>query len=283
MVVYNCEACIFSTEIKQHYKRHLTTNKHLLTQKVNPKSTLGKPEVNPKGKKGKDITTETSDVITVQTKHVCKYCGNLFSCKQSMYRHIKYTCHKNKDEDLKELVRLLNIKLERQGKQIESQARQIEKLMGKLEINGSFNTTNIQNITLLSYKDTDTSHIKDIDYINCIKKVCLCVIKLIEKIHFNPDKPENKNIYISNMKDKYLLVYEKDSWVLKNKNREIDKLYEEKELMIEEWLEEHKDPELQAFFDKYLNNKKNTETIDMINEELRLMMYNKRNKDVVLP
>jgi hypothetical protein len=282
MVVYNCEACIFSTEIKQHYQRHLTTNKHLLTQKVNPKSTLGKPEVNPKGKKGKNIDVESSHVITLQNKYVCKYCDTLFSCKQSMYRHIKYTCHKNKDEDLKELVRLLNIKLEKQGKQIESQARQIEKLMGKLEINGSFNTTNIQNITLLSYKDTDTSHIKDIDYINCIKKVCLCVIKLIEKIHFNPDKPENKNIYISNMKDKYLLVYEKDNWVLKNKNREIDKLYEEKELMLEEWLEEHKDPELQAFFDKYLNNKKNTETIDMINEELRLMMYNKRNRDVIL-
>ena len=279
MVVYNCESCIFSTIIKQHYQRHLTTNKHLLTQKVNPKSTLGKPEVNPKGK---ILPLATSDEVVVQNKNVCKYCGNLFSCKQSMYRHIKYTCHKNKDEDLKELVRLLNIKLEKQGKQIESQARQIERLMGKLEINGSFNTTNIQNITLLSYKDTDTSHIKDIDYINCIKKVCLCVIKLIEKIHFNPDKPENKNIYISNMKDKYLLVYEKDSWVLKNKNREIDKLYEEKELMIEEWLEEHKDPELQAFFDKYLNNKKNTETIDMINEELRLMMYNKRNKDIVL-
>jgi hypothetical protein len=283
MVVYNCEACIFSTEIKQHYQRHLTTNKHLLTQKVNPKSTLGKPEVNPKGKKGKDIVVESSNQVAVQNKNVCKYCDTLFSCKQSMYRHIKYTCHKNKDEDLKELVRLLNIKLEQQGKQIQSQARQIEKLMGKLEINGSFNTTNIQNITLLSYKDTDTSHIKDIDYINCIKKVCLCVIKLIEKIHFNPDKPENKNIYISNMKDKYLLVYEKDNWVLKNKNREIDKLYEEKELMLEEWLEEHKDPELQAFFDKYLNNKKNTETIDMINEELRLMMYNKRNRDVVLP
>ena len=277
MVLYNCTACLFSTEIKQHFQRHLSTNKHLLTQKVNPKSTFSQPKVNPKG------NPETSLIIPSQNKNVCKYCDRLFSCKQSMYRHIKYTCHKNKDEDLKELVRLLNIKLEQQGKQIQSQARQIEKLMGKLEINGSFNTTNIQNITLLSYKDTDTSHITDSDYINCIKKVCLCVIKLIEKIHFNPEKPENKNIYISNMKDKYLLVYEKDSWVLKNKNREIDKLYEEKELMIEEWLEEHKDPELQIFFDKYLNNKKNTETIDMINEELRLMMYNKRNKDVVLP
>jgi len=259
MVLYNCEKCLFSTEIKQHFQRHNTTKKHLLTQKVNI-------QVHEKVK---------------EKDNVCKYCERNFSCKQSMYRHIKYTCNKNKDEDLKELVRLLNIKIEQQGKQIQTQARQIEKLMGKLEINGSFNTTNIQNITLLSYKDTDTSHITDIDYINCIKKVCLCVIKLIEKIHFNPDKPENKNIYISNMKDKYLLVYEKDNWVLKNKNREIDKLYEEKELMLEEWLEEHKDPELQAFFDKYLNNKKNTETIDMINEELRLMMYNKRNKNLI--
>jgi hypothetical protein len=123
MVVYNCEACIFSTIIKHHYQRHLTTNKHLLTQKVNPKSTLGKPEVNPKGK---NLPLISSDEDASQNKNVCKYCGNLFSCKQSMYRHIKYTCHKNKDEDLKELVRLLNIKLEKQGKQIESQARQIE-------------------------------------------------------------------------------------------------------------------------------------------------------------
>ena len=171
MVLYTCEACLFSTEIKQHFQRHNTTNKHLLTQKVNIKSIPEKV-------------------------NVCKYCERQFSCKQSMYRHIKYTCNKNKDEDLKELVRLLNIKLEQQGKQIQTQAKQIEKLMGKLEINGSFNTTNIQNITLLSYKDTDTSHITDIDYINCIKKVCLCVIKLIEKIHFNPDKPENKNILL---------------------------------------------------------------------------------------
>ena len=60
MVVYKCEACIFSTEIKQHYQRHLTTNKHLLTQKVNIKSIPEKV-------------------------NVCKYCERQFSCKQKSY------------------------------------------------------------------------------------------------------------------------------------------------------------------------------------------------------
>ena len=81
------------------------------------------------------------------------------------------------------------------------------------------------------------------------------------------------------MKDKYLLVYEGGNWVLTNKNDAIDKLYGEKELMLEEWLEEHKDPEMQKFFDKYMTNKKKGDTIDMINEEIRLMMYN--NKQIV--
>ena len=44
----------------------------------------------------------------------CKYCKKNFTTKQSMYRHIKYTCKKNEDEDLKELVKLLNEQLKEQ-------------------------------------------------------------------------------------------------------------------------------------------------------------------------
>ena len=89
-----------------------------------------------------------------------------------MYRHIKYTCTKNKTEDLTELVRLLNARLEKQDKQLETQAKQIEKLMGKLEINGSFNNTvNItNNINLLNYKDTVISHLTE-DYKKCFLKI----------------------------------------------------------------------------------------------------------------
>jgi hypothetical protein len=173
-------------------------------------------------------------------------------------------------------VRLLNNQLQVQNTQIQTQAKQIEKLMGKLEINGSFNTTNIQNnIQLLAYKDTDLSHLTEKDYTQCIKKVNFCVMKLIEKIHFNPQKPENMNIYISNMKDKYLMVYDGLNWNLANKRDELDKLYEEKEMMLEEWLEKS-NIEIKDKFIKYLNNKEDDEILNMIKEEIKLMMYNKK-------
>ena len=44
-----------------------------------------------------------------------------------MYRHIKYSCKKNKDEDLQELVKLMNEKLHEQNSKIESMENQIEK------------------------------------------------------------------------------------------------------------------------------------------------------------
>ena len=129
---------------------------------------------------------------------------------------------------------------------------------------------------LLEYKDTDTSHLTNKDYETCIKKVNFCVLKLIEKIHFNPDKPENMNIYISNIKDKYLMVYQNGKWNLKNK-KELDQLYDEKEYMIEQWIEENKDPEMEQFFKRYLHLKKDDKTMQMINDELKLMMFNNKN------
>jgi hypothetical protein len=129
--------------------------------RVNIESTISQPGVNPE-------STQISEKVAMD--FTCKYCDHKFKFKQSMYRHIKYTCTKNKDEDLKELVRLLNQRLEQQEnkidsqcKQLESQSKQIDKLMGKLEIHGSFNT-NIQNINLLAYRETDVSHLTDQDY-----------------------------------------------------------------------------------------------------------------------
>ena len=41
-------------------------------------------------------------------KKTYEYCNKHFKFR---FRHIKYTCKKNKDEDLKELVKLMNIQL----------------------------------------------------------------------------------------------------------------------------------------------------------------------------
>jgi hypothetical protein len=220
-------------------------------------------------------------VTTTDLFFTCKYCDKQFSFRQSMNRHIKYTCTKNKDEDLKELVRLMNKRMEKQDETIESQSKQIEKLMGKLEISGSFNTTisnNVNNITLLSYRETDLSHLTDQDYQYCIKRVNHCVKSMIEKVHFNPLKPENMNIYISNIKDKYIMLYDGQNWNVANKKYELDRLYEEKEMMLEEWLDSNPDQELKDKFVKYLNNKDNDECLNQIKEEIKMMIYNSHQK-----
>ena len=90
--------------------------------------------------------------------------------------------------------------------------KQIEKLSNKLQIqninNGTINN-NTFNIQLLNHTDTDYSHLTETDYIKCIKDCNQCVKTLIEKVHFNKDKPENMNIYLSNIKGNYLMVYKR--------------------------------------------------------------------------
>jgi len=78
------------------------------------------------------------------------------------------------------------------------------------------------------------------------------------------------------MKDKYIMVYDGTNWNLANKREEIDKIYEENELLLEEWLQENKDHELKEKFMKYINNRDDDELINSIKEDIKLMMYNKK-------
>jgi protein-arginine kinase activator protein McsA len=267
---YNCQCCNYDTGDKANYNKHLTSKKHQLIKSKTKVSTLVSPS------KSLSLIVLDNEIFT------CKYCDKKYKHKQSVTKHIKYSCTKNKEEDLTELVRLLNVRLENQNTQLVNKDtqlvnkdKQIEKLMGKLEIN--MNITNIQNnIILLNYKDTDVSHLTDEDYKKCIKKVCFCVLGLIEKVHFNPDKPENMNVYISNMKDKYMMIYQNNKWVLTNKDK-LDRLYDDKENMIDDWIQENNDPEMTKFFNRYLDLKKDDKTMQMITDEIKLMMFNNKN------
>jgi hypothetical protein len=241
---------------KSNYVKHLASNKHIIhkyKQTTAFKCDVSKlVEVSPK------LAEVSPKLAEVSPKGIfCKYCEKEYKHKSSLSKHIKYSCTKNKDEDLKELVRLMNLKMESErnefqkqltqqqkvfDKRLDTQSKQIEKLMGKLEINGSFNNNTINNITLLAYRNTDVSHLTTEDYMGFYKRVNHCVKTLIEKIHFNPEKPENMNIYISNMKDKYMTIYDGQNWNLANKKQELERLYEEKEQMLEEWLESNPNP-----------------------------------------
>jgi hypothetical protein len=252
----DCKCCKYKTLYKTNFEKHLLTNKH---------------------KKNSEIVDDKP--------FTCKYCSQKYKYKQSLSKHIKYSCTKNKDEDLKELTRLLNNQskqIETQDKELKDQRKQIEKLMGKLEININTTVNNIQNnnITLLSYTNTDTSHLTDHDYIACIKTKNGCVVKMIEKVHFDPKKPENRNLFIPSMKDKYVMVYEAGNWKLNNTKDVIEKLYDEKEELISEWVEIHPDEiDSKTAFDRYLylkNTDDDEKNKKSLHDQTKVLLYNNR-------
>ena len=259
MKKYYCECCNYDAKQKSNYEKHLQTKKH-------KESTQSQQLVNPK-----------STLVNKKSTFICKYCEKNFTTKQAMYRHIKYTCKNSKDEDLKELVKLMNEKLDNQSKEISKRDKQIVKLSKKLQINNNNCIIQNNNIQILNYKDTDLSHLTNNDYMNSIKRINNCVKSLTEKIHYNPKKPENMNIYISNLKNDYVTVYDNGEWILK---KCMDDIIDHKEILLEEWLDKEQDnyPELRDKFEIYLNNKENDNILNNIKEEIKLMMYNKRNQ-----
>ena len=286
MSKYTCKCCDYNTNDRTKYERHLKTKKHEQciqnVSKMYPNVSTMYP----------NVSKEDSNNFT------CKYCGKAYKYSQGLSKHIKYTCKKNKDEDLRELVKLLNERMKtmednhketqillkreikKRDKEIVRRDKQITKLSKKLQINnGNIITNNYHNITLLDYKNTDVSHLTHDDYIQSIKRVNHCVKTLTEKIHYNPKKPENMNIYISNLKNDYVTMYENGEWILK---KGIEDIYDHKEILLEEWIENEQDkyPELRDKFEKYLHNKEDDNILNNIKQEIRLMMYNKKNQVV---
>ena len=282
MKIYCCKSCEYSTTFKSSFDKHVTTKKHKKStqsqQKVNSESTFSQPKYNFSNK---------------QYEFSCKYCRKNFTTKQAMYRHIKYTCKENDDEDLKELVRLLNMQLDEQKKanekQIECMQKQINQLTRKLQINkittnhtNSHNNTqnNTYNIQLLNFHNTDYSHLKDNDYIKCINDVNHCVKTMVCKVHFDPNKPENHNIYISNIKNKYVMMYRNNHWDLVDRKQSIDDLYDYTQLALEEWYDEYKDkyPDIIKSFERYLKNiNDDSDILKDVKELIIQLLYNKRH------
>jgi hypothetical protein len=273
-MIYYCKCCNYSTNRVVNYKKHLITKKHLESTKSQQKVNISQQKVN-------NFAT-----------FCCKYCEKQFTTKQSMYRHIKYSCKKNKDEDLKELVRLLNEQnqeirneLKTKNEQINKFQRQIVKLSNKLKIKNIHNNTQNNNntinynIQLLNYNDTDYSHLTTKDYIKCINDCNHCVKTLIEKVHFNNKKPENKNIYISNIKNGYILLYKDNKWQLVDRKTQIDDLYDYNEVVLDTWYRANKEkhPDIIASFTRYLKNmEEGNDLLNNVKQQILLMLYNNR-------
>jgi len=87
------------------------------------------------------------------------------------------------------------------------------------------NTTNNNiNITLPFGKEVDK--ITDAEYNDVFKRCYACIAYYVRLKHFSNDNPENHNVFISNMRDQYIQIFENDAWKIDDKEYTLQQLYD---------------------------------------------------------
>ena len=265
---YKCEFC------NKIYAHNQSLFKHSKTCKEKKKDEDVKDSMN-------KLVILLNEQLNEKNQQLCKKDEQLNDFKKEIKKEFKKELTKRDNELKKELIK--------KDEQLKKQNKQIDELIKKAGINIS--TTNVMNnIKLLSYSETDRSHLTDKDIIKCLKHSNFCIPHLIEKIHFDKNKPQNHNVYISNLKNKYIMIYDGNKWVCKDRDEQLMNLIDDNEgifeYKIEEWIQDgNKFPKMMKKFNTYVGIKDNNMVINKIKDEIKLLLYNNRNvvnKDLFL-
>ncbi len=246
MSEFSCSICNYTSKIKRNVERHLTK----------------------KTKCGEGIGTIIESSIEIK----CEFCNKQYSSIISHMYHIKNTCSM-KDVKIKEKLELANQKI----KELEIENKILKENPKTVINNNSINNTII---LVNGYNDTSLEKLSDKHYLRALNKMILSVPTFIKDVHFNPNMPENQNIYISNMRNGYVMVYNSDTknWDARPKGEMIDRLINDREYDIQEWLGEgEKYPKAMQKFNEYIEKKEEDGVQKTIKEEVELVLYNNRN------
>ena len=182
-------------------------------------------------------------------------------------------------------------------KEIEMLKEKMVKLKTELEtefnaitiINGNNNQNakNIQNNINIhnknknkknTYGKEDISYITNKDYELILNKGCKSILHLIEFIHCNKNKPENQNIYISNMRDKYILIFDDEQWQIDQRDVVLQQMIDDKIIFLINKFDELIDILDQGTIDNfkkfYFHEIYDDKIIKRIKDDIILLLYN---------
>jgi hypothetical protein len=163
----------------------------------------------------------------------------------------------------------------------------LKKKASNINITNHTNNNKIINnnltLNINSFENENLSHITNKDYKKYLSGFFPGFIQFIEKIHFDENVPENQNICITNLKSKYMYIFENDKWAIKEKNELIDKFIAKKYDMLAykcEELEENKeiDNNVLEKFNKFTKNYQDIEAQKNTKNDIIMMLYNNKNK-----
>lgn len=299
MVLYTCELCNKNFNKKSNFLAH--KNKKFTCFK--PKSDLLQAESN--------LIQQNAEIQLkdMDANYNCNYCNKKFTFNCNLLRHMRERCKVKKEMDNEkeqifaqliddmEKVKQQNLKLINKINKIEEKSN--KRLNKVIKINNdsnnntiinSNNTTNntinntINNkitINLVAHGKEKLNYITDKKIIEFFNDCFKSVQSLVEYVHFNVDKPEYSNVYISNILSKYAMKYNGTQWIICEKDLILHELYNDKsDFLIEKFDEmiDTLDEDTIKRFKKFLSQADNTKVINNIKKDVMMILYN--NKEI---
>lgn len=257
-----CLTCNLKFKCKANYTKHLKTQRHL---------------------------NRLSNDCTVYT---C-ICGKGYSHRVSLCVHRK-TCEKHQEskQNNNAAMNEMQQRLDKYEKEREEMKAQISLLLDKQAgIHNSNNTNNTNNTNIDTQNNTINIHInafgnENTDYLDdkailqCIDRVYKSIPAIIEKLHFNPQHPENHNIKITNKKLPYASVMGNNQrWKMVDRKDAIDKMVTNGYYMLDEKYETNKDkfdPRKQKNFETFKHNfeREDKNTMKIVKGDVEMLVIN---------
>lgn len=160
----------------------------------------------------------------LEEKLTCENCNIKFSRSDSLLRHLKKCkCNLNINEINKKIDNLIE-----ENKQLKEKINRLENqnIIVNNTVNNTINNTVI-NINIINHGDEDITKLTEEELQKIINSPDDSIYKLTEYIHFNDRLPEYKNIYINNIKSKYISIYNNGEFILKEKKEGLTELIKE--------------------------------------------------------
>ncbi len=287
---YKCNICNKKYASKQSLWNH---NHKYHDNNISQKSAKNQPNIQPTSVKNQPIIIQS----VLDTKYSileCKYCNKSYKHIQSRWKHEQKCKVKSNDDQIMELKKELTNEI----KEVRELKEQLKEKINNTQITSNVNNSNntntlnnkgtINNNYIIAFGKEEINNIlTEKEKYRILNARYKSLEESIKAIHFNKDRPEYQNIYISNMRDNLIHTFDGDKFVSQVKHGTINQLIDNHMESIEESLDNSREklnPKTIDIIEKLIEkiNDESTELYDEENDKKYLNYKNYKNDLVKL-
>lgn len=246
--------------------------------------------------------TPVRKILIKNTLFKCKFCNKKLSTPQTLKKHtlickkhtnyneihynvipttITFNSNNNNTNDgnNNNLNNSLLSIIKKQEMLIEKQYKAFNELLEKTNnIHNNSRKNDAQDKIIPFSESDDYVIVDDEDFLECINQDKYHVINLIKKIHFNINKPEINNIYVSNFRNNSIMTFDGIKWILSDDENILSELFLSKyfkfKQKIDDWIELGINKRAVAKFKKHQHENDNELNNIILKRKLKYLLYN---------